>query len=62
MGDPLRQHDHDDDAHRRGEDLVAQLRALGLTDEEILSDEGVEMTIEGMDAWLKSGAPSPFVR
>ena len=47
-------------ARREGEALVAHLHSLGMTDEEIASDDSVEMTIEEMNAWLLSGAPSPF--
>jgi hypothetical protein len=64
MGDPLHQQ-HDDEAEaarRRGDELVAQLHALGLTDAEIASDEGVAMTPDEMRAWFASGAPSPFDR
>lgn len=60
--DPSHPVDDEDAARRRGEALIAHLRALGLTDEEIASDEGVEMTSDEMMAWLESGAPSPFAR
>lgn len=50
----------DEAAARRGEAHWKQLLALGLTPEEILSDDSVAMTTEEMDAWLASGAPSPF--
>lgn len=47
------------DADRAGRIVMEQLRALGMTDEEILAGEPVDVAHEDVMAWLEGRAPCP---
>lgn len=52
----------DEAARARGVSLRRQLHEMGLTDDEILADEPIEVTHAEMGAWLKGQAPCPMDR
>ena len=49
----------DEGAEARGLRVVAELRALGMTDEEILAGEPVDVSAEEVFAWIDGRAPCP---
>jgi len=63
MGDPAVKVDIAEEAARaRGEALVRQLRAMGLTDEEIFGDDPTDVSPEENAAWLEGRALCPWPR
>jgi len=66
MGDPARKlqptDPHEDDAARAGRLVLEQLHALGMTDEEIVAGEPVEVSHEAVVAWLEGRSPCPYPR
>lgn len=48
-----------DDPDAVGRRVHEQLRALGMTDEEILNGTAVHVSPDDVDAWLEGRAPCP---
>jgi len=63
MGDPAEKIDVEAEAaSARGDALVRQLRAMGLSDEEIFGEHPTDVTPDENAAWLEGRAPCPWPR
>lgn len=63
MGEAATKLDTEEEAAlARGEALARQLRAMGLSDEEIFGEHPTDVTLAENEAWLEGQSPCPWPR